>query len=163
MNDTLPRIFFNEVVTRDGFQIEPQFVPTETKVALIDELSRCGYAKIEVTSFTSAKAIPMLRDAEEVMGRIARAPGGDRRSPQHPAHANRAGTGGKDKLKCTRCRTGAEGLCAVRCLYRLGDRQRVESTQGGQDRAEPACRSPRPGLAQAQRGGSRFDQSVTHS
>lgn len=75
MNDTLPRIFFNEVVTRDGFQIEPQFIPTEAKVGLIDELSQCGYAKIEVTSFTSAKAIPMLRDAEEVMGRIARVPG----------------------------------------------------------------------------------------
>lgn len=75
MNHTLPRIFFNEVVTRDGFQIEPQFIPTDAKVALVDELSQCGYAKIEVTSFTSAKAIPMLRDAEEVMGRIARVPG----------------------------------------------------------------------------------------
>ena len=63
------RIHFNEVVTRDGFQIEPGFVPTDVKVALVDELSACGYAKIEVTSFTSAKAIPMLRDAEEVMGR----------------------------------------------------------------------------------------------
>ena len=68
------RIFFNEVVTRDGFQMEPEFVPTDTKVELINELSQCGYAKIEVTSFTSAKAIPMLRDAEEVMGRIQRAP-----------------------------------------------------------------------------------------
>ena len=70
-----PRIFFNEVVTRDGFQIEPQFVPTEDKVALVDALSDCGYAKIEVTAFVSPKAIPMLRDAEEVMGRIRRAPG----------------------------------------------------------------------------------------
>jgi hydroxymethylglutaryl-CoA lyase len=68
------RIYFNEVVTRDGFQMEPEFVPTDTKVELINELSQCGYAKIEVTSFTSAKAIPMLRDAEEVMGRIERAP-----------------------------------------------------------------------------------------
>ena len=68
------RIFFNEVVTRDGFQMEPEFVPTDTKVELINALSQCGYAKIEVTSFTSAKAIPMLRDAEEVMGRIQRAP-----------------------------------------------------------------------------------------
>lgn len=69
------RIFFNEVVTRDGFQMEPDFVPTETKIDLIDALSQCGYAKIEVTSFTSAKAIPMLRDAEEVMGRIRRVKG----------------------------------------------------------------------------------------
>ncbi len=71
----MTRISFNEVVTRDGFQNEPAFVPTDAKVALIDELSACGYAKIEVTSFTSAKAIPMLRDAEEVMGRIRRVPG----------------------------------------------------------------------------------------
>ena len=69
------RIHFNEVVTRDGFQMEPEFVPTDDKVALINALSHCGYAKIEVTSFTSAKAIPMLRDAEEVMGRIERVPG----------------------------------------------------------------------------------------
>ena len=64
------RIFFNEVVTRDGFQIEPEFVPTDAKVQLVDALSDCGYAKIEVTSFTAPKAIPMLRDAEEVMGRV---------------------------------------------------------------------------------------------
>jgi hydroxymethylglutaryl-CoA lyase len=69
------RIHFNEVVTRDGFQMEPEFVPTDAKIALIDALSQCGYAKIEVTSFTSAKAIPMLRDAEEVMGRIQRVTG----------------------------------------------------------------------------------------
>jgi hydroxymethylglutaryl-CoA lyase len=69
------RIFFNEVVTRDGFQIEPEFIATDAKVQLVDALSQCGYAKIEVTSFTSPKAIPMLRDAEEVMGRIRRVPG----------------------------------------------------------------------------------------
>jgi hydroxymethylglutaryl-CoA lyase len=71
----MSRILFNEVVTRDGFQMEPEFVPTDVKVALVDALSLCGFAKIEVTSFTSAKAIPMLRDAEEVMGRIRRVPG----------------------------------------------------------------------------------------
>lgn len=71
----MKRIYFNEVVTRDGFQIEPDFIPTDTKVTLVDALSECGYAKIEVTSFTSPKAIPMLRDAEEVMGRIRRIAG----------------------------------------------------------------------------------------
>lgn len=71
----MTRIYFNEVVTRDGFQIEPEFIATDAKVALIDALSLCGYAKIEATSFVSPKAIPMLRDAEEVMGRISRVPG----------------------------------------------------------------------------------------
>jgi hydroxymethylglutaryl-CoA lyase len=71
----MTRIYFNDVVTRDGFQIEPNFIPTEDKVRLIDAMSQCGFAKIEVTSFTSPKAIPMLRDAEEVMGKIKRVPG----------------------------------------------------------------------------------------
>ncbi|MEY4277808.1 MAG: hypothetical protein RI975_1074, partial [Pseudomonadota bacterium] len=71
----MTRIYFNDVVTRDGFQIEPNFIPTEDKVRLIDAMSQCGFAKIEVTSFTSPKAIPMLRDAEEVMGKIQRIPG----------------------------------------------------------------------------------------
>ncbi|MNQ26966.1 Hydroxymethylglutaryl-CoA lyase YngG [compost metagenome] len=69
------RLFINEVATRDGFQMESRFIPTDDKVALIDRLGTLGYAKIEVTSFTSAKAIPALRDGEEVMQRIARRPG----------------------------------------------------------------------------------------
>lgn len=46
----MKRIFFNEVVTRDGFQMEPEFASTEAEVALIDELSPRGDSKIEVTS-----------------------------------------------------------------------------------------------------------------
>ena len=69
------RIWINEVSTRDGFQMESRFIETDDKVALIDLLSTLGYARIEVTSFTSPKAIPMLRDAAEVMQRIQRAPG----------------------------------------------------------------------------------------
>jgi hydroxymethylglutaryl-CoA lyase len=66
------RVFINEVSVRDGFQIEPQFVPTEQKIALIDALSATGLAKIEITSFVSPKAIPNLRDAEAVAQQIRR-------------------------------------------------------------------------------------------
>jgi len=69
------RIYIQEVVTRDGLQAESAFVPTEQKIALINRLSRTGYAKIEVTSFTSPRAIPMLADAEAVMQGIDRVPG----------------------------------------------------------------------------------------
>ena len=65
----------NEVGPRDGLQIEPHFVPTDEKVRFIDALSACGFARIEVTSFTSPRAIPALADAQEVMARIVRAPG----------------------------------------------------------------------------------------
>lgn len=69
------RIHIQEVSTRDGFQIEPRFIPTDEKVALIDGLSRAGIAKIEVTSFSSPRAIPALADAEQVLQRIVRVPG----------------------------------------------------------------------------------------
>ncbi|WP_069267161.1 hydroxymethylglutaryl-CoA lyase [Paraburkholderia nodosa] len=68
-------LYLNEVATRDGFQNEAAFIDTDDKIALIDRLSACGYAKIEVTSFTSPKAIPALRDAEAVMHGIERVPG----------------------------------------------------------------------------------------
>src|SRR5690606_37187567 len=68
------RLYIQEVAPRDGFQNEQQFIETDDKIAFIDRLSACGYAKIEATSFTSPRAIPALRDAEEVMGRIRRNP-----------------------------------------------------------------------------------------
>lgn len=69
------RTYIQEVATRDGFQNETVFIPTAAKIALINQLSRVGLAKIEVTSFTSPKAIPALADAEAVMAGIDRVPG----------------------------------------------------------------------------------------
>jgi hydroxymethylglutaryl-CoA lyase len=69
------RIYMQEVGTRDGLQPEEVFVPTEDKIALVDALSDTGLVKIEVTSFVSPKAIPQLRDAEQVMREIQRKPG----------------------------------------------------------------------------------------
>ena len=72
---TAKRIYLQEVVTRDGFQSLDRFVPTGAKILLINELGRAGLAKIEVTSFVSAQAIPNLRDADEVMSGIMRQAG----------------------------------------------------------------------------------------
>ncbi|NYT70778.1 hydroxymethylglutaryl-CoA lyase [Pusillimonas noertemannii] len=69
------RLYIQEVSVRDGFQMEPIFIPTDRKIEFINGLSRTGLAKIEVTSFTSPKAIPALADAEAVMCRIERVPG----------------------------------------------------------------------------------------
>ncbi len=68
------RIFIHDVVARDGFQIEPAFIPTERKIEVIDLLSQTGVAKIEATSFVSPKAVPNLRDAEQVLAGIRRNP-----------------------------------------------------------------------------------------
>jgi hydroxymethylglutaryl-CoA lyase len=69
------RIYMNEVGTRDGFQAESVFVPTQDKIALVNALSRTGLSKIEVTAFVSPKAIPALSDAEIVLRDIERSPG----------------------------------------------------------------------------------------
>lgn len=71
----MKRIIVQEVVTRDGLQNEDQFVPTEKKIQLINKLTNAGLDKIEVTSFVSPKAVPNMRDAEDVMNGIDRKSG----------------------------------------------------------------------------------------
>jgi hydroxymethylglutaryl-CoA lyase len=68
-------IEISEVGMRDGLQIERTFVPTETKIALIDALSTTGLTKIEITGFAHPKVIPQLADAEAVAAGIRRKPG----------------------------------------------------------------------------------------
>jgi hydroxymethylglutaryl-CoA lyase len=69
------RLIVQEVAPRDGLQIEPRFVETEDKVALIDSLAAAGFSRIEAGSFVSPKAVPALRDADAVFVRIRRRPG----------------------------------------------------------------------------------------
>ncbi|MCI0545777.1 MAG: hydroxymethylglutaryl-CoA lyase [Candidatus Rokubacteria bacterium] len=69
------RVTICEVGTRDGFQIEPEFIPTDQKIEVVNRLAATGMPRIEVTSFVSPKAVPQLRDAEQVMAGITRRPG----------------------------------------------------------------------------------------
>jgi hydroxymethylglutaryl-CoA lyase len=64
------RVRIREVGPRDGFQNEPETIPTDEKVRLIDQLARTGLERLEVTSFVRADVIPQLADAEEVLDRI---------------------------------------------------------------------------------------------
>ncbi len=64
------RVSIREVGPRDGFQNEPETIPTERKVELIDALARTGIKRLEVTSFVRADVIPQLADAAEVLSGI---------------------------------------------------------------------------------------------
>src|SRR5439155_12537435 len=69
--DPLPRVaLIREVGPRDGFQNEPETLPTERKIELIDALVRTGLQRIEATSFVRPEVIPQLADAGEVLGGI---------------------------------------------------------------------------------------------
>src|SRR4051812_35751786 len=64
----LPRkVRVREVGPRDGFQNEPEVVPTPQKIELVDGLSRTGLRRLEVTSFVRADVIPQLADAAQVL------------------------------------------------------------------------------------------------
>ena len=63
-------VLIREVGPRDGFQNEPEVIPTAEKIRLIDLLARTGIPRLEVTSFVRADVIPQLADAAEVLAGI---------------------------------------------------------------------------------------------
>jgi len=66
------RVDITEVGTRDGFQSEATFIPTDAKAALIDAMIDAGVRRFEATSFVSPRAVPQLADAHEVIARVRR-------------------------------------------------------------------------------------------
>jgi hydroxymethylglutaryl-CoA lyase len=70
MGDLPDAVSIREVGPRDGFQNEPETIPTEQKIELIDALARTGVKRLEATSFVRADVIPQLADAAEVLGGI---------------------------------------------------------------------------------------------
>jgi hydroxymethylglutaryl-CoA lyase len=69
------QVTIREVGPRDGFQNEPEVIPTADKIRLIDQLSHSGLRRIEVTSFVRPDVIPQLADAVAVLEGIERIDG----------------------------------------------------------------------------------------
>src|SRR5947209_5861935 len=70
MSDLPAAVRIREVGPRDGFQNEPEIVPTAEKVRLIEMLAGSGLPRLEVTSFVRPDVIPQLADAPEVLEAI---------------------------------------------------------------------------------------------
>ena len=64
-----------EVGPRDGLQNEKAIISVSDKIALINQLSGCGFKTVEATSFVSPKWVPQLADAAEVFTGIDKFPG----------------------------------------------------------------------------------------
>lgn len=62
----MKKIDIYEVGPRDGFQNIKEYIPVATKKEIIDGLIASGIKHIELTSFVSPKAIPQLRDAQDI-------------------------------------------------------------------------------------------------
>jgi hydroxymethylglutaryl-CoA lyase len=65
----VPEVSIREVGPRDGFQNEPEVIPTDEKVRLVEMLARTGLRRLEVTSFVRPDVIPQLADGAEVLKR----------------------------------------------------------------------------------------------
>ncbi|MCB0617618.1 MAG: hydroxymethylglutaryl-CoA lyase [Saprospiraceae bacterium] len=55
---------------RDAMQGLKTFIPTDRKVAYLNQLLRVGFHTIDFGSFVSPKAIPQMRDTAEVLSRL---------------------------------------------------------------------------------------------
>ena len=75
MSELPSSVRIREVGPRDGFQNEPEVIPTPEKVRLIGLLIASGVERLEVTSFVRADVIPQLADAEEVLRSLERREG----------------------------------------------------------------------------------------
>jgi hydroxymethylglutaryl-CoA lyase len=71
VSDFPASVRIREVGPRDGFQNEPEVIPTAEKVRLIDMLGGTGLGRIEVTSFVRPDVIPQLADASDVLSSIS--------------------------------------------------------------------------------------------
>lgn len=56
-----------EVGPRDGFQSLKEWIPTDLKLNIIDGLIQSNFKKIEITSFVHPKAIPQMKDAQDIV------------------------------------------------------------------------------------------------
>ena len=71
MSNLPARVRIREVGPRDGFQNEPEVIPTAEKVRLIEMLGATGLERIEVTSFVRPDVIPQLADAPQVLSALS--------------------------------------------------------------------------------------------
>jgi hydroxymethylglutaryl-CoA lyase len=69
------KVIVREVGLRDGLQIHPTFMPTESKLAWIAAEAAAGVSEIEVTSYVPPKLIPQFADAAEVTAGALKVPG----------------------------------------------------------------------------------------
>ncbi|HEY6131726.1 MAG TPA: hydroxymethylglutaryl-CoA lyase [Halioglobus sp.] len=73
---TLPKkVRLVEVGPRDGLQAEPQTIPLDAKLQLIDDLAEAGHTYIEAGSFVNPKWVPQMADSEQVFAGMKRRAG----------------------------------------------------------------------------------------
>ncbi|MEP6482652.1 MAG: hydroxymethylglutaryl-CoA lyase [Rhodoglobus sp.] len=63
-----------ECFARDGLQHETDFVPTATKLSVIEAVRQAGFTRIEASSYSNPARVPAFADVEAVMVGLVRSP-----------------------------------------------------------------------------------------
>lgn len=64
------KVTIGDITVRDGFQHEEQFIPTDAKLWLAEQLILAGFKHIETTNFGNPAGMPQFKDADELMKRL---------------------------------------------------------------------------------------------
>ncbi|WP_028601047.1 hydroxymethylglutaryl-CoA lyase [Ottowia thiooxydans] len=75
MSDFPKSVNICEEGPREGFQSEPNMVPTADKIRFIEALAETGVREINCVSFVNPKRVPQMADAEAVAAGIRKRPG----------------------------------------------------------------------------------------
>jgi len=64
------KVTIGDITVRDGFQHEENFIPTDAKIWVAEQLILAGFRHIEVTNLGNPQGMPQFRDADELLKRI---------------------------------------------------------------------------------------------
>ena len=64
------KVVLGDITVRDGFQHEEQFVSTDAKLWVLEELILAGFRRLEVTNFGNPKGMPQFKDADQLYEKL---------------------------------------------------------------------------------------------
>ena len=87
------QVIITDVAPRDGLQNEPEILPVDARIVLVELLLAAGVPRVEVGSFVNPKQVPQMAGAGEVVRELlkhqeaatgSRAPGAENRAGDEP-------------------------------------------------------------------------------
>ena len=64
------KVTIGDITVRDGFQHEEQFIPTEAKLWVLEQLVLAGFKHFEATNLGNPKGMPQFADADDLLKRL---------------------------------------------------------------------------------------------
>jgi hydroxymethylglutaryl-CoA lyase len=64
------KVTIGDITVRDGFQHEENFIPTDAKIWLAEQLILAGFHHVELTNLGNPVGMPQFKDADELLKRL---------------------------------------------------------------------------------------------